>query len=109
MKGIFVNICVALVLSSCASTSAELITRETAKQIVRPIVAERFPKLPTDTLVNCAIDNASLDEIVQLSELVATGQQTQISEISLYLISKPETIRCTVAESYPGIDLGTLL
>ena len=53
-------------LAACTPESQDAVARESAKSVVNPILAERFPGLPVSLATDCVIDNATTQEIVTL-------------------------------------------
>ncbi|MEL6587325.1 MAG: hypothetical protein AAFY65_13760 [Pseudomonadota bacterium] len=96
-----------LALASCNTALGTEVSRATAKSVVNPIVADRFPGVPLEPTTNCIIDNATGDEIVTLATTAATRNDQVAADLVVDIAKRPETIRCIAKDGLPAI-LGTL-
>lgn len=84
-------------LASCNGTiptSPEEVAHETARAVIKPIVASRLPGVATDIAVDCVIDNASLSEIFQIAGSTATGSAAEGSSVVIDIMTRPATLVC---------------
>ncbi|MGB3553661.1 MAG: hypothetical protein WBA25_03360 [Jannaschia sp.] len=88
-------------LAACNSAIGTELTRETAKSVVNPIVAARFPGIPLEPATDCIIDNASGDEIITLAGAAANRDDQVASRIVLDVARRPDTIQCIATEGLP--------
>ena len=98
----------ATLLSACTPMDQEAVARQTAKSILIPIVEKRFPGLPSDVIVGCAVDNATLSELVALGASASTGNSAETGRISNELLTKPQTLTCIaegVVKRQTGLSL----
>ncbi|MBD3679358.1 MAG: succinate dehydrogenase [Rhodobacteraceae bacterium] len=83
------------VLAGCAPDGlADQIARQEAKQVVNPIVAERFPGVPAEPYTDCVIDNASAGEILQLAAASVTGPDAEDTALVIEIATRPRTLEC---------------
>ncbi len=97
MRKLFFAISTAAMIAACDGTiptSPEEVARETARAVIKPIVASRLPGVPTDIAVDCVIDNASLTEVFQIASSAATGAAVESSSVVIDILTRPATIAC---------------
>ena len=105
MKSFIFAVTLAATLAACTTpqgtlaTTPEEIARETARTIIKPIVASKLPGVPTDAAVDCVIDNASSSEILQLGESAITGSPADSTALTVSIMQRPATVQC-FAQSY---------
>ncbi|MDB2407126.1 hypothetical protein N9W17_01160 [Jannaschia sp.] len=95
-----------VLLSACNSQIGTDLTRATAKSVVNPIVAQRFPGLPLEPATDCVVDNASGEEIITLAASAATRADDTAVRIVTDVAQRPGTIRCFGEEALPEILSG---
>lgn len=86
----------ALGLAGCqmSAPSLEQTTRDAAKAVVGPIVADTVPGPAGVVLTDCIIDHASLEELARLAAGGATPDNiTLVSNI----LARPETVACATS------------
>ena len=81
-------------LAACTPESQDAVARESAKSVVNPILAERFPGLPVSLATDCVIDNATTQEIVTLASGALTGVTPQTIQTTNTILARPGTIEC---------------
>ena len=84
----------------------EEVARDRARDVVDPIVAERFPGVPAKPITDCVIDNASLQEILTLAAASGTGNNAKAVEVVVDIVSRPETIKCIAVKGLPALLQG---
>ena len=95
-----------LFLAGCATTADDL-TRDAAKSVVRPVLQEQFPGIPVEPATDCIIDNASAEELLALAADAVTGPTASTVQVIGNIASRPETITCLASDGLPAI-LGSL-
>ncbi|TFL19420.1 hypothetical protein [Jannaschia formosa] len=90
-------------LAACNTGVGTELTRATAKSVVNPIVAQRFPGVPLEPATDCVIDNATGQEIVVLASSAASRDDATASRIVTEVAQRPETIRCFAENALPEI------
>ena len=89
----------ALALSGCMQGDvADDISRKAARSVVKPVLAEKLPGVPTEAMTDCVIDNASSAEIVTLAKAAAIGVQQDTYDTALGIAKRPETIQCIATD-----------
>jgi len=93
-----------LALAACAEgTPADIVARQAAKSVVRPIVVEKLPGVPPDLVTECLIENMSAGEISTLAQEAATGVSPRSTQIVVDVATRPEAIECVTREGLPLI------
>ena len=92
-----------LVLAACDANPVDIVAREAAKSVVRPIVQEKLPGVPPDLVTECLIDNMSAAEISTIAQEAATGISPRSTEIVVATAQRPEAIKCITREGLPLI------
>lgn len=90
-------------LFACTTEQQDELTRDAAKRVVRPVLAERLPGVPVEPATDCIIDNATSGEILSLAADAVTGPTANTVEIVSDIASRPETIRCLATEGLPAL------
>ena len=90
-----------LVLAGCSVQQQDQIAREAARSAITPVLAERFPGVPLEPALNCAINNASAVQIRALALDSVTGPTQSTSQIVTDILSQPETLRCLATDGLP--------
>lgn len=91
-------------LAGCGEGSLpDIVAREAAKGVVRPIIVEKLPGVPPDLVTECIIDNASAAELTTLASEAATGISPRSTEIVVDIAARPEAIDCITREGLPLI------
>jgi len=82
-------------LTACGDDGlADTLARDQARNVVNPILAERFPGVPLEPASNCVIDNASASEIFTLASSSVTGVGAEETELVIDIATRPDTIKC---------------
>ena len=97
----------AILLAACAPTTQDELTRAAARAAIKPVLAERFPGVPLDGAVDCAIASATGQEIVVLAADAVTGPTASTVEIVTRILTRPEAQTC-LAREYVGTVLGAI-
>lgn len=93
-----------LALAACAEGNvADIVARQAAKSVVRPIVVEKLPGVPPDLVTECLIDNMSAGEISTLAQEAATGISPRATQIVVDVATRPKAIECVTREGLPLI------
>lgn len=95
-----------VVLMGCSV--GEEVARDTARDVVDPIVAEKFPGVPVKPVTDCVIDNATLQELLTLSAAAGTGNNAKAAEVVGDIVSRPETIKCIAVKGLPALLQGVI-
>ena len=97
-----------LVLTACAPAAQEELTRGAARAVIKPVLAERLPGVPTDGAVDCIVDNAQQAELLALAADAVTGATASSAQIVGNVLSRPATQSCLVRE-YAGLVLADFI
>ncbi|MBY6048281.1 succinate dehydrogenase [Vannielia litorea] len=92
-----------LLLAACDVNPADVVARQAAKSVVRPIVQEKLPGVPPDLVTECLIDNMSAGEISTIAQEAATGISPRSTEIVVATAQRPKAIECITREGLPLI------
>ena len=92
-----------LVLSACAGETQDALARNAAKSTVNRVLLERYPGLPVGPAIDCAIDNATAQEIYALAADSVTGPTASTVQITGTILQRPGTIQCLAREGLPAI------
>lgn len=96
-----------LALTACAPTTQDELTRGAARAAIKPVLAERFPGVPLDPAVDCAVAGASAQELLTLAADAVTGPTASTAEITTRILSRPAVQTCLL-QSYSGTLLSGL-
>lgn len=86
----------ALALAGCDTPAANEVSRNTAKSVVRGVVANKFPGAPVEPITDCVIDNSTSTELFTFAKAAVTGVTPQTVDTVVKVATRPETIRCLV-------------
>lgn len=92
-----------ILLIACTPSQQDELTRDAAKQAVRPVLKQRLPGVPVEPATDCIIDNASSRELLSLAADAVTGPTANTVEIVSDIATRPETIRCLATEGVPAL------
>jgi hypothetical protein len=83
-------------LGACADLNqqSDMIARETAKNVVNGVLAQRLPGVDARPLTDCVIDNARGDEIIQIAQAALLGVNADTTELVLAIAQRPATVQC---------------
>ena len=87
----------ALILSlvaGCVPMSGDELTRSAARSVVTRSIAERYPDLPIEPVLDCVIDNATQSELIGLASDSVTGPTASTSATIAAIASRPATLKC---------------
>lgn len=84
---------------------ADQIARQEAKDVVNPILAQRFPGVPVEPYSDCVIDAASSTEILQLAAASVTGPDAEDTSLVIEIATRPRTIECATREALAGLTV----
>lgn len=90
------------ILTGCTPQAQDNVARETAKSVVNPILAQRFPGVPVAPLSDCVIDNASAPEIITLASAAVTGVTPATTQTTIQILSRPGTVECIAQQGLRG-------
>ena len=96
----------AATLMGCAV--GEEVARDQARDVVDPIVAEKFPGVPVKPVTDCVIDNATFQEILTLAAAAGTGNNIKAVEVVGDIVTRPETIKCIAVKGLPALLQGVI-
>lgn len=85
-------------LAACTAQTQDQIAQDTARQVVQPMLAERFPGAPVEGPTDCIIDNATAEEILSLAADAATGPDAGTVDTIGRIAIRSETIDCLIDE-----------
>lgn len=92
-----------VLLTACTPEGQNVVARETAKSVINPILAQRFPGLPLAPISNCVVDNATGPEIVTLASAAVTGVKPTTTQTTLLILQRPGTVNCIANDGLAGI------
>ena len=90
----------ALLLCACDTPVSNALARDSAKRVVNPVIAERFPGLPLAPATNCIIDNATASEIMTFATSARSSPE-DVTPIILDVAQRPATIQCLATDGLP--------
>ena len=95
-----------LVMVACGNVenTVEQTSRDLAKGVVNGVIQQKFPGVNAAPYTDCIIDNASLDEIVQLAQGAVTGG-AGATTLVLEIAGRPATTQC-ITQNALGVVLG---
>lgn len=94
----------AALLAGCAAVpTQDQLARETARNVIRPILADRFPGVPLEPLTDCVIDNASAAELFGLAQTGLTGLTPDAFTTILAIAQRPGTLQCLASDGVAGL------
>lgn len=105
MRGLGI-IALTFALSGCLSTDAlvEASAQSAAKSVIKSVIADKLPGVDVDDAVDCVVDNATTDQIVDIAKAAVTGVDDSTVSTVTSIASQPDTISC-IAQS----ELSSLL
>jgi len=106
MKAWMIAIGAALLAAACTPEAQDEIARETAKGVVNPILAARFPGVPIQPISDCVIDNATTPEIIVLADGALNGVTATTQSTVTTILQRPGTIDCIARTGLPSILAG---
>ena len=92
-----------VLLAACTSEQQTELTRDAARQTVRPVLAEKFPGVPLEPATDCIIDNATGKELLSLAADAVTGPNAGTVEMVTQIVSRPETLTCLATNGLPAL------
>ena len=98
----------ACVLALAACTSGDprtAVTRQVAKSVVLPVVAQRLPGPQAQAVTTCVIDNATVGDLNALARDVGTRAGTSTVATIAGVLRRPETVRCVLGAGIPGLSV----
>jgi len=82
-------------LSGCVTDGiVQDTSRQAAKGVVTPIIANRFPGKNTAAYSDCVIDNATTDEIFDLAKAAVTGVDQSTVNTVVGISTRTGTVKC---------------
>ena len=99
-------ITLALMLAGCTPAIQDTIARETAKTVVNPIIAARFPGVPVTPITDCVIDNATAGEIITLADGAVNGVTAETERTTIEILNRRSTIECMGTSGVDGVIAG---
>ncbi|MGR3571788.1 hypothetical protein [Brevirhabdus sp.] len=103
MRGPIASLAGLLFLAACAANPVEQTTRTVARNVVGPIVAERFPGVPAQALTDCIIDNAATHELLEIAKAATLGPGADTYAVVLGIARRPEVLRCAAINVLPQL------
>lgn len=94
---------IALAMAACTPQAQDQLARDAARSAITPVLVERFPGVPLEPALDCAINNASAPQIRALALDSVTGTTQSTVQIVTDILSKPETLRCLATEGLPAL------
>ncbi len=83
-------------LSGCTDEFIQDTTRQTAKGVITPIVAAKFPGRNAPAYSDCIIDNATTNEIFSLAGDAISGVDAETVSLVVKISTRPDTVKCFV-------------
>ena len=96
-------VAILMALAGCVPITQEQVARETARGVIRPILADRFPGIPVEPLTDCVIDSATVPELYALAETVFTGLTPAAINTITDIAIRPETVACLATDGIGGV------
>ena len=91
----------ALVLTACTVEQQDALTRDAARNAVRPVLERNFPGVPLEPATDCVIENASSRELLALAADAVTGPTASTVEITTNILKRPATLQCLATDGLP--------
>ena len=85
-------------LAACSQAVRDDLTRDAARNAVRPALADKFPGVPLELAVDCIINNAGSKEFLSLAADAVAGPTASTAQIVGNIASRPETLRCLASD-----------
>jgi len=92
-----------IVASACTPLQQDNLTRDAARRVIKPVIAERFPGVPLEPATDCVIDNATSSELLTLAADAVTGPTASTVEMVTVIATRPATIECLAREGLPAL------
>ncbi|MEL6516590.1 MAG: succinate dehydrogenase [Pseudomonadota bacterium] len=94
----------ALAVSACSTPIGTEVARASARTVVNDVVEQRFPGVPITPVTDCAINNATGDEIVSIAgDAIRQQPSPETIELVISIASRPDAIRCFVEDAGPAV------
>lgn len=97
---------IVLILALAACTPQDAVTdlsRDAARSVVRPVVADTFPGIPLESATDCVIDNAETGELFTLARSAATGVDASTTQTVVDIARRPATLKCFAEDGLPAL------
>lgn len=92
-------------LSGCLSTDelVEASAQSAAKTVIKSVIADKLPGVDVDDAVDCVVENATTDQIVDIAKASVTGIDDSTVSTVTSIASQPETISCIAQSELSGL------
>jgi hypothetical protein len=98
---------IALVLGMLAActpqTAVTDLSRDAARSVVRPVLADTFPGIPLEPATDCIIDNAEAGELFTLARAAATSPDASTTQTVVDIARRPATLTCFAEDGLPAL------
>ncbi len=92
---------IVLLLAACTPAQQDDLTRQAAKNAIRPVLEQKFPGVAAGPAADCVVDNASSQELLALAADAVTGPTASTGQIVSNIVSRPETLACLATQGLP--------
>ncbi len=96
MKYLTAYVLVALI--ACSPQTRDQLTRDAARTVIRPVVANQFPGVPLDPAIDCVINNATSGELLGLAGDSVTGATAATTHTVATIATRPGTLNCLASD-----------
>lgn len=87
-----------IALTACSPQTRDQVTRDAARTVIRPVVANQFPGVPLDPAIDCIIDNATSGELLALAADSVTGATAATTHTVATIATRPATLSCLASD-----------
>ncbi|NNF24563.1 MAG: succinate dehydrogenase [Rhodobacteraceae bacterium] len=106
MRAVLASFAAVVLLAGCEPDGlADQIARQEAKDVVNPILAQRFPGVPVEPYSDCVIEAASSTEILELAAASVTGPDAGDTALVIEIATRPQTIECATRAALAGLTV----
>jgi hypothetical protein len=102
---IFVGIALLMSISGCLASDGlvEVSTQSVAKSVIKSVVADKLPGVNADAAVDCVVDNASTDQLIDIAKASVTGIDSSTVSTVTSIAAQPQTIKCIAQSELSGL------
>lgn len=94
-----------LALAACSPTDvADKVGRRAAETVVRPVVSDYMTGAEAEVVTRCIVDNASADEVQQLSRDVGVVAGSTTVDLVLRMSRNAATSACLAGQGMPPLS-----
>lgn len=93
---------VVLFFTACSGSVVDDVARSSAKAVITPIIAKKFPFLNSAEITDCIIDNANASEVIKIGAAAISGVTKETISTVFEITTRPETLKCITKVSLLG-------